>query len=458
MDAGSTAVVRLRLRNTGDVVDEYRFLPVGDVAPYVTVEPPTIRLYPGTTGTVQLTFAPPRTPDATAGPNPYAVQIIPTEHPEATTVPEGNLTITPFTEMRAELVPHTVKGRFRGRPKLAIDNLGNTTLTASVTGNDNGDQLSYEVHPANVQIEPGRAAFVNATLRPRQLIWFGHKQQRPYRLAVRRSGTAPLDVDGTYVQRGFLPRWLATLLTLLLSLALLFIALWFTKSPNVTSLATAQIQQPVVATLPPPPPPAPAPATSAPTTPPPTTEPVTQPPSPADTQDAGDGGGGGAPAAPKKTPPPPPDTAATAVKKLDAASPGRHICYRAYVADVGWQHPVCDGAMAGTMHQARAIEAVNLAVSGTKSVAANAYMQDTGFPAWKGVTEKTDLTVGEPASGKRVEQVVASLGDGVICGNAYVENMEWQGMACDKNGGPGNWISAGTTGKSLRLEAIEMTV
>ena len=110
------------------------------------MEPPTLRLFPGTTGTVELTFAPPRTPDATAGPNPYAVRITPTEHPEATTVPEGNLTITPFTELRAELVPPTVKGRFRGRPRLAIDNLGNTKVTASLNGSDNGDQLSVR-HP-----------------------------------------------------------------------------------------------------------------------------------------------------------------------------------------------------------------------------------------------------------------------------------------------------------------------
>lgn len=176
VDPGNTATVQLRLRNTGDVVDEYRCVPVGDIAPYVTVEPPSIRLFPGTTGTVELTFAPPRTPDATAGPNPYGVRITPTEHPEAATVPEGNLTITPFTEVRAELVPHTVKGRFRGRPRLAIDNIGNTTLTASVNGSENGDQLSYEIHPANVQIEPGRAAFVNTTVRPRQITWFGRKE------------------------------------------------------------------------------------------------------------------------------------------------------------------------------------------------------------------------------------------------------------------------------------------
>ncbi|MGW0679899.1 COG1470 family protein, partial [Streptomyces sp. NPDC002767] len=112
VDPGASTRVRLRLRNTGDVVDEYRFEPVGDVAPWTTVEPQMLRLYPGTTGTVELTFAPPRTPDAVAGPNPYAVRITSTEHPEATTVPEGNLTITPFTEVRAELVPSTVKGRF----------------------------------------------------------------------------------------------------------------------------------------------------------------------------------------------------------------------------------------------------------------------------------------------------------------------------------------------------------
>ena len=242
VDPGGTTTVRLRVRNTSDIVDEYRFTPVGEIAPYVTVEPPTLRLYPGTTGTVELTFAPPRSPDATAGPNPYAVQITPTEHPEATTVPEGNVTITPFTEIRAELVPHTVKGRFRGRPRLAIDNLGNTRLIASVNGADNGDQLSYDVHPANVQIEPGRAGFVKATLKPRRVTWFGRKENRPYRLSVLRSGTTPLGVDGTFVQKGVLPRWLAGLLGLLAGLAVAVVALWFAYQPNVVSLAQAQTQ------------------------------------------------------------------------------------------------------------------------------------------------------------------------------------------------------------------------
>ncbi|MFF3485067.1 RICIN domain-containing protein [Streptomyces sp. NPDC002701] len=288
VDPGGSTTVRLRLRNTGDVVDEYRFEAVGPVAPWTSVEPQVLRLYPGTTGSVDLTFRPPRTPDATAGPNAYAVRISPTEHPEATTVPEGNLTVTPFTEVRAELVPPTVKGRFRGRPRLAVDNLGNTRLTASVSGSDNGDQLSYDIYPSNVQIEPGRAAFVKTTLKPRQIIWFGSKEDRPYTLAVQRSGVAPLDVEGTYVQRGFLPRWLATFLGVFMALAITFVMLWIAYKPSVRSMATEKLQEAGISTLPP----SPSPTPEAPKA--PSAEPAAS--QPAAPEASGDSGGGaGAP-------------------------------------------------------------------------------------------------------------------------------------------------------------------
>ncbi|MFD6613530.1 hypothetical protein ACFWD1_32230, partial [Micromonospora chalcea] len=276
---------------------------------------------------------------------------MPTEHPDAVTVPEGNLTITAFSEVRAELVPHTVKGRFRGRPRLAVDNLGNTKVTASVAGSDTGDHLSYEVRPGNVQIEPGRAAFVETTLKPKQMIWFGAKEERPYRLAVRRSGVDPTEVEGTYVQRGFLPRWLATFLGIFVALALAFVMIWIAYKPQVRTSATEQTQQAGVAL---------APSSSAtPETLPSTAESApAAPEQPAGEESKDDGGGenkddgdkgGGGGGGESKKPKPPVRTAATAVKEIAARSEGRHICYRAYVADHGWQDPVCDGAEAGTV-------------------------------------------------------------------------------------------------------------
>ncbi len=453
--------MRLRLRNTGDVVDEYRFEAVGPVAPWTSVEPRSLRLYPGTTGTVELTFAPPRSSDAVAGPNPYAVRITPTEHPEATTVPEGNLTITPFTEVRAELVPPTVKGRFRGRPRLAVDNLGNTRLTASVGGSDSGDQLSYEIRPGSVQIEPGRAAFVKATLKPRRIIWFGGKEQRPYTLSVLRSGADPLPVEGTYLQRGFLPRWLATFFGVLTALAVTFVMLWIAYKPNVNSGATEKVAE-AGTTL------APSPSASA--TPPP--QPTATPPSAPEQSkgaaggaDAGAGGGGGATAT--VTAKPPQDTAATAVRRLARNDPsGRHVCYRAFVTGRGWQKPVCDGTIAGTTGQETPIKALNIAMAGTGGSAANAFVHNpestdgkgSWEPQWTAIiADGEDNYIGSTKKdAPYMLGFVINIGSGQVCQTAHVRNSGWGDQGCAQP--RPNFTFGGTLDNSLWLEAVKFTV
>ncbi|MFB9510158.1 hydrolase [Streptomyces aurantiacus] len=468
VDPGGSTTVRLRLRNTGDVVDEYRFEAVGPLAPWAVVEPQLLRLYPGTTGSVDLTFSPPRTPDATAGPNAYAVRITPTEHPEATTVPEGNLTITPFTEVRAELVPPTVKGRFRGRPKLAVDNLGNTKLTASLSGSDNGDQLSYDIHPSNVQIEPGRAAFVKTTLKPRQIIWFGSKESRPYTLAVQRSGVTPLDVEGTYVQRGFLPRWLATFLGIFMALALTFVMLWIAYKPQVRSAATEKLQEAGISTLAPSPSPsltpeapkAPSAEASAPSV-----------PAATQTQAAGGDGAGGGGGSEEKETKAPEKTAATAVQKLATQDPGgRHICYRAFVAGEGWTDAACDGETAGTVGKETPLTALNVAVAGTKGTASAAFVhfpQSTngnghynGKP-WSHAADGIDNYFG--SSKKDAPSLLGFTinvddGGGAVCESVHLRNAGWQDMVCDKPGEGENFTFAGTLNNDVWIEAVKLKV
>ncbi|MGW7366924.1 COG1470 family protein [Streptomyces sp. NPDC054841] len=444
VDPGSSTTVRLKVRNTGDIVDEYRFEPVGALAPWTTVEPQTLRLYPGTTGTVELTFAPPRTPDATAGPNPYAVRITPTEHPDSPAVPEGNLTITPFTEIRAELVPPTVKGRFRGRPRLAVDNLGNTKVTASLSGSDTGDRLSYDLQPGNVQIDPGRAAFMKATLRPRQITWFGSKQEQPYALTVRRSGTEPMKVDGTYVQRGVLPGWLATSFGLLLALTIAFVTIWLTFQPQLKSAAREKplAGHDIAPTKPS------APISSAPPQP---------DKKPDDSAEPGDSGGDGGEDQPEQ---PAERTAATAVRELAARSQGRHICYRAYVADAGWQDPVCDGAEAGTVGKGTPIKALNIAVSGTKGVTGSSAYVGEGWrkgDEWLSAVDEQDMVIGsDKEADPPIQGLTFKVFDGSVCQDSYVKDRQWMGQTCTD---PGGWKYGGSPMElNLQLEAVRFTV
>ncbi|MEU9057348.1 hydrolase [Streptomyces sp. NPDC048430] len=460
VDPGGSATVRLRLRNTGDVVEEYHFEAVGSLAPWTAVEPQSLRLYPGTTGSVDLTFAPPRTPDATAGPNPYAVRITPTEHPEATTVPEGNVTITPFTEVRAELIPPTVKGRFRGRPKLAVDNLGNTKLTASVSGSDNGDQLSYEIHPGSVQIEPGRAAFVRTTLKPRQIIWFGSAEQRPYTLAVQRSGVTPLDVEGTYVQRGFLPRWLVAFLSVLLALAITFVMLWIAYKPQVRSTATEKSQDAAISTLPP----SPSPSAGAPKA--PSAEATAPPAAARQTGGAGAEGGGSE----KEETEAPERTAATAVQQLATEDPGgRHICYRVYTADKGWTDAVCDGEPAGAAGEGTPLKAVNIAVSGTNGTSGGAFTPDPAstkgeghFPEpWSNAADGIDNYVGstkKDAPDLMGFTISVDAGKGAVCQSTYVNSDAWLGLACDDPENGLEFTYAGTHDNTSWIEAVKLRV
>jgi hypothetical protein len=240
VDAGEEAEATLRIRNDSDIVEEYHVDVVGDPAQWCTVQPATLRLYPQTTETVRLTFRPPRGPDPAAGPHSYGARITLAEDSEAVTVPEGNVSVAPFTDVRAELLPVTVRGWSRARQRLVVDNYGNTSLTAAVVASTRDNRVEFDTRTPSFQVLPGRAHFGMFRLRPPHLLWIGRAVSHPFTMSVRPSGSKPVDVAGTYLQTALLPSWLARLGALLAALIAAFVALWFLIAPTATSLATAQ--------------------------------------------------------------------------------------------------------------------------------------------------------------------------------------------------------------------------
>ncbi|KAB1141729.1 hypothetical protein F7R91_31455 [Streptomyces luteolifulvus] len=173
------------------------------------------------------------------------------------------------------------------------------------------------------------------------------------------------------------------------------------------------------------------------------------------------------PVSPTPTPTPTPtqtstrpaqETAAIAVSKLAARSPGRHICYRAYFEHSGWQKPVCDGATAGAVKGDKKIKSLNIAVSGTKGTAANAYLHDDGWwkTPWPGVVDGMDNYINSTRKNAPYMLGFAiNVGEGTVCQNAYVHTKGWHGLACDE---PGSHIFGGTLDNSLWLKAVRFTV
>ncbi|PJN01475.1 hydrogenase expression protein [Streptomyces sp. CB01201] len=302
---GDSAAVRLRVRNTGDTVEEYRLTVVGDAAGWARVEPAVLRLYPGAEGVADITFAPPRTSDAIAGPSVFGIRVDPREHPHEADVVEGRLTVGPFAEMRAELVPRSVRGRRRARGRLAVDNLGNQPLTASFSTRDNGDAANVEANPTAVQVDPGRAGFAEVELTAVNVSWFGGTRQHPFTVGVLRSGDpAPQELRGTYLQPSVFPRWVLAVGSILLALLVVFVMIWLRHDTGVKSQAAEQApakQIPLPQGSQSPLPSAP-PSPSNQPAPPPPSAPAAPAPKPKPEGGGSGGGGGGGPKKPQYDP------------------------------------------------------------------------------------------------------------------------------------------------------------
>lgn len=140
------------------------------------------------------------------------------------------------------------------------------------------------------------------------------------------------------------------------------------------------------------------------------------------------------------------------------------IEYKTYVQDIGWQDWKSNGQMSGTSGQSKRLEAIKVKLSGE---AANQYdvyyrvhAQDYGWLDWA----KNGESAGTEGYSKRLEGiqiVLVKKGENapgstsrpfiykMIKYQTHVQNIGWQGEKADGE-------MSGTTGQSLRLEAIKI--
>ena len=227
LEAGTETTVPLHLRNDGEIVEEYRLRVVGPGGTWTEVVPGRVSLYPGQTTTAAVEFRPPRSSGVPAGEFPFAVQVLPTEHPEDAVAPEGVVQLLPFHETTAELLPRQSRGCFGARHRVAVDNYGNVPLTVTLTGSDPGDLLQFAFLDPTLTIAAGTVEFASVRVRPRSTIWRGMPAMHSFSVAARPADGPPVVLDGTHVQEPALPRWIVKAVLGLVLFVLVLVSLWF---------------------------------------------------------------------------------------------------------------------------------------------------------------------------------------------------------------------------------------
>jgi hypothetical protein len=227
---GGNATTTLTVRNDSDIVEAYSLEVVGDCAPWTTVEPARVSLYPGTSETVTIRLEPPRSAEIRVGEVPLAVRVLPSEHPESVRVPETTVHVEEFHELSTALVPRRRRGWLRGRYRLAVRNQGNTAVQVGFTSGQAGEELAFAFKPAEPKLEPGESLEVGLRVRTGKPVWFGAPVVWPFTVDTAETGDeertgrneyavrAPLDAE--FVQIPIFPKWLLAVLAALLALLL----------------------------------------------------------------------------------------------------------------------------------------------------------------------------------------------------------------------------------------------
>jgi hypothetical protein len=226
VDPGGEVTTTVTVRNLGTQVEEFQLTPTGPAAPFISVSPPTLSVYPGDEQHAIARFAPVRGPASAAGVAPFEIVARSAIHGDVSDVARGQLTITVFAELSAVLRPEASRGRRPSRHRVSVTNGGNTPVNTELAFRDQGGELTFAPPSGTTTLPPGAtrdyAVQINGPHR-----WFGRTERHPFSAVVTPAPPQPpITLNGTRQQTAVLPWWIpiavATVIALVIPLFFLF--------------------------------------------------------------------------------------------------------------------------------------------------------------------------------------------------------------------------------------------
>jgi hypothetical protein len=131
-DGGSQflpAALQARVRNIGQINDQFNVEVDGLPAAWVSQSVPGVRMRPGVDDTLELAIQPPRGPESRAGARAFRLRVVPQEQPAGAVEQEVTLVIPPFVATTLELVEPVRSASDGADFQARLYNGGNVPLT-----------------------------------------------------------------------------------------------------------------------------------------------------------------------------------------------------------------------------------------------------------------------------------------------------------------------------------------
>jgi hypothetical protein len=152
---GSEVTTTVTVRNLGTRVEEFRLMPRRPAAPFASITPTTLSIYPDDEQRAVVRFAPARGPQSPAGAAPFEIMVRSAIHGDVIDVARVRLTVTPFEDLRAVLTPEVSRGRRPAQHQVSVTNGGNMRVNTRLAFRDQADELTFEPRSGAAMLQPG---------------------------------------------------------------------------------------------------------------------------------------------------------------------------------------------------------------------------------------------------------------------------------------------------------------
>lgn len=188
------------------------------------VDPPFHNLMPGQTGTSRITLSVPRASESSAGVHPIELVARSQKRPELRFTAASELTVTPFTDFRFELLDPKARTAWTGgRFRVRVVNLSNRALPFNLEGANTDGALSFRFDPDPIELKAGEQGESRLRTRFGFMRLFGQPKTYDFTLSAEPlDQSAPIQqAQGRLIQRPPLPPWMLIAGAVLSLLALL---------------------------------------------------------------------------------------------------------------------------------------------------------------------------------------------------------------------------------------------
>lgn len=218
---GAEGTAEVRIRNSGNVVDQFAINLVGQASAWARCDPAVISLLPEAEETVRIHFSPPRSSAVVAGLIPYGVRVTCQEDRDFSVVEEASVQVSGFSSVEARVVPRTSEGKRTAHHRVEVTNTGNAAVDADLSASDPDELLAIDVDPDHLSIDPGATAMAKVKVvavkgpsrSPRRI---------PFQVEVD-AGGAPLQVEAAFEQSGKSSSWLVFVAIAVVAAVLVFL-------------------------------------------------------------------------------------------------------------------------------------------------------------------------------------------------------------------------------------------